>query len=261
MASCCKYFWLSAVFLFVVACSSPAEEPAVKREGKAYAIIDEAIAAHGGDRYARMAAQFTFRGTPFTVRQDAGLFTYKQVSVDSLGDTTIYVLDNAGFRKTVNGQPNDQWAEKEEAKYGETTNSVVYFALLPFGLQSEAVIAEYLDSVKIKGNPYHKIQVTFLEEGGGEDFEDVFLYWIHAKSHTMDYLAYEYHTNGGGMRFRDAYRVHTVNGIRWQDYINYKPKDASAGLHQLDSLFVAGVLERLSTIDLENIQVRLLPAS
>ena len=261
MVSCCKYTWLSVALLLLVACSSPAEEQVIKREGMAYTMIDQAIAAHGGDRYERMVAQFTFRGTPFTIRQDGGLFTYKQVKVDSLGDTTTYHLDNDGFRKTVNDQPNEQWAEKEKARYGETTNSVIYFALLPFGLQSNAVIAEYLDSVNIKGNPYHKIQVTFREEGGGEDFEDVFLYWIHAKSHTMDYLAYEYHTNGGGMRFRDAYRVHTVNGIRWQDYINYKPKDASVSLHQLDSLFVAGALERLSTIDLEDIQVRLLPAT
>lgn len=247
------------LLLIVVACSSPAEEQPINREGKAYAIIGQAIAAHGGDRYDRMVVRFDFRNTPFTVRQQGGLFTYTQQRVDSLGDSITYILDNEGFRKTHLGLPNDQWGNKEKAKYSETTNSVVYFALLPYGLQSPAVIAEYLDSIKIKGNPYHKIQVTFREEGGGEDFEDVFLYWIHAKSYTVDYLAYEYHTNGGGMRFRDAYRIHTVNGIRFQDYINYKPTDGNTKLTQLDSLFSVGQLEQLSTIDLKNIEVSLLP--
>lgn len=259
MARCCKLGWGLLVLLALAACSSLPEETGSKREGKAYTLIDKAISAHGGDRYQRMEVMFGFRGIPFSVRQKGGQFTYTQQRIDSLGDTILYVLDNAGLVKKKNGEPTEQWEAKEAAKYGETTNSVVYFALLPYGLQSPAVVATYLDSLQIKGNPYHKIQVSFQEEGGGEDFEDVFVYWIHAKSYTIDYLAYEYHTSGGGIRFRDAYRVHTINGVRWQDYINYKPISEGIKLQDLDSLFMQGELKELSTIDLEHIQLKILP--
>lgn len=258
MASCCKSVGLILLLWFISSCANnePATPPVAT---KAEVLIAKAIAAHGGDRYRNMEAQFTFRGTPFTIRQQEGLFRYTQQRIDSLGDTIRYVLDNDGLHKTINHSPTMEWAEKEQAKYGETTNSVVYFALLPYGLQAPAVRAEYVDSVFLRGNPYHKVGVTFSQEGGGVDYEDRFVYWIHAQSHTIDYLAYAYHTNGSGMRFREAYRVQMVNGIRWQDYINYGPTSADASLYKLDSLFVAGQLDTLSTIDLTQLNVKLLP--
>lgn len=257
------YSWiLAALLLGSWACSGDAPKSpvaAASPQNRAEALIDSAIAAHGGQRYERMYVSFHFRGTPFTVRQEGGRFTYTQQRIDSGGDTIVYTLDNEGLHKSVNGQPSEEWAAKEKAKYGETTNAVVYFALLPFGLQSPAVEATYVDSVTIQGNPYHKIRVTFRKEGGGEDYQDVFLYWIHAQSHTVDYLAYAYQTNGGGMRFRKTYRVKVVNGIRFQDYINYKPTSPTAALNDLDSLFAAGALKQVSRIDLDSIEVQLLP--
>lgn len=258
MASCCKSIGLLLLLWFTVSCANNDTAPPPVAS-KAEALIAKAIAAHGGDRYRNMEAQFTFRGTPFTIQHKGGLFRYTQQRIDSLGDTIHYVLDNDGLHKTINDSPTMVWAEKEQAKYGETTNSVVYFALLPYGLQAPAVQAKYIDSVFLRGNPYHKVGVTFSPEGGGVDYEDRFVYWIHAQSHTIDYLAYAYHTNGGGMRFREAYRVQMVNGVRWQDYINYGPVSGKTSLYQLDSLFVAGKLDTLSTIDLKQMEVKLLP--
>ncbi|MCB0376061.1 MAG: hypothetical protein KDD04_09105 [Sinomicrobium sp.] len=90
---------------------------------------------------------------------------------------------------------------------------------------------------------------------GGEDFEDVYLYWVDKESFTTDYLAYEFHVNGGGLRFREAYNVRTVGGIRFVDYYNFKPKDKNVILDDLDRLFDRGELELLSEIILEDISV------
>ena len=100
------------------------------------------------------------------------------------------------------------------------------------------------------------VKVTFNEQNGGDDFEDVFLYWVHKEKYTIDFLAYEFHTNGGGLRFREAYNERNVNGIRFADYKNYKPLDPKTGLYELEEAYKKGTLKLLSQIDLENIYVK-----
>ena len=56
------------------------------------------------------------------------------------------------------------------------------------------------------------------------------------------------------MRFRKGYNDRDAGGIRFMDYINYKPI-SPAPLEALDSLYMADGLEELSRIELENIQV------
>ncbi|MBT8297170.1 MAG: deoxyribose-phosphate aldolase, partial [Maribacter sp.] len=83
----------------------------------------------------------------------------------------------------------------------------------------------------------------------------VYLYWFNTKSFKPDYLAYEFHVNDGGLRFREAFNERTVNGIRFVDYINYKPIDENQSIDVIESLFQQGKLEVLSKIELKNISV------
>ena len=76
---------------------------------------------------------------------------------------------------------------------------------------------------QIKGESYHQIKVSFQIENGGEDFEDEYLYWIDVNTFEVDYLAYNYITDGGGVRFRSAINKRRVDGLLVQDYINYAP--------------------------------------
>lgn len=71
----------------------------------------------------------------------------------------------------------------------------------------------------------------------------------------MDYFAYKYETEGGGLRFREAFNPRRIGGILWQDYINYKPSDESIPLEELESMFTAGTLEKLSEVKMENVKV------
>ena len=90
-------------------------------------------------------------------------------------------------------------------RYVASVDSVLYFVQLPLTLVDVAVLRKYLGMVNINGRTYHKIEVRFSEENGGHDFEDVYLYWFEGKTFSMDFLAYSYATNGGGVRFWKAF--------------------------------------------------------
>ena len=101
---------------------------------------------------------------------------------------------------------------------------------------------------------YYKVEVTYGKNGGGKNFENIFVYWINQKTHAIDYLAYSYYINGGGVRFREAYNQREVNGVLFQDYINYTI-DSDFPAHELDYAFQTDQLREISRIELENVQV------
>ena len=72
----------------------------------------------------------------------------------------------------------------------------------------------------------------------------------------MDYLAYLYHVNGGGARFREAHNIRTVEGIRFADYRNYKADSDDLPLEDYGRVFNEGGLVKVSDVNLENIKVR-----
>jgi hypothetical protein len=138
-------------------------------------------------------------------------------------------------------------------------NSVFYFSQLPYGLNDPAVKKELLADVSVNDEPYYSVKVTFRQKGGGTDFDDEFMYWVHKTNHTVDYLAYSYAVNGGGIRFREAYNAREIGGIRFVDYRNFKPTSLEIELEALPRLFEYKGLELLSTIETEGVQVSLFP--
>ena len=249
----------------MLACTPPASQdtaPVIpineKDRSPAQVAIDAALETHGGEAYSQSAISFTFRKSMYRSTRRGGVFGFERWYRDK-NDSTIYmhdILNNEGFTHYEEGEVK-QLDDKTEFSRIETVNSVIYFASLPYGLNDDAVNKEYLGEVEIKGQPYHKVKVWFDQEGGGVDFKDVFIYWIHTENHTMDYLAYLYYTNVGGIRFREAINPRTIEGIRFQDYINYK-MDKELDLESIDQRFEAGELEKLSEIRLEEVAVELL---
>lgn len=229
--------------LFLVSC----------QQQDATQIINMVIEVHGGELYNAVEVEFDFRDHHYKSYYNQGAYKYERLLKDS-SDQVQDILTNEGFTRKINGNVA-QVTEKRAAAYSRSINSVMYFAFLPFKLNDQSVIKKYLGKARIKGQDYHKIEVTFQEDGGGEDFEDVFIYWIHPEAYTMDYLAYVYHTDGGGKRFRAPYNSRTIEGLKFADYINYEEPKEPFSIADYDSLFDADELPELSKIELKNIKV------
>ncbi|RDV14674.1 hypothetical protein DXT99_13490 [Pontibacter diazotrophicus] len=245
-----SYFALLLLALFSIGCTED-------ESTDAQAIVDAAIAAHGGERLDQAVVTFEFRDRQYRALRDNGAFVYSRTFTDdSTGQRMHDVLSNSGFKRTADDTPVDVPQERQEA-FSASVNSVIYFALLPYFLNDAAVQKEYLGETTIEGEPYHEVRVTFAAEGGGEDHEDVYVYWFHQQRHTMDYLAYNFREEDGsiGTRFREATNPREVGGVRFQDYINYTSKE-DVPLENYEKAFEAGNLEKVSEINLENVEVR-----
>lgn len=217
-------------------------------------IIARAIEAHGGQRFEQSHISFDFRGEAFSIARRNGTFRYERALNDA--EETVFVMTNDSLYKTEGGT----WVEMNARQYrsAETAlNSVVYLALLPYRLQDEAAQSALLGVDTIAGRPYNRVEVTFEEEGGGRDWEDRFMYWFGADYDMLDFIAYEYFTGEGGTRFREAYNRRDVEGIVFQDYRNYTA-DEIDGLSAYPGLWLRDRLALVSTIELENIEVKLL---
>ncbi len=233
--------------LSLYACATPSKK-AKTIEQK---VIDEAIKAHGGTLYEKAHYTFKFRSKQYSFKHNEARYAYTSDQIKN--DRAVhYYLDNDHFVKSINGDTLNL-SDKDILRYGNSLNSVIYFALLPYRLNDPAVIKSYKGITKIKNQAYHTIEVRFTEEKGGTDHDDVYYYWINQETKFLDYLAYNFHVNGGGVRFRNAYNSRSVDGIRFQDYENYSAPVGTA-LEKLPGLFEGGSLKLLSKIELEDIK-------
>lgn len=244
--------------LAVVSCSQ-AEKPddeAAAKKSRAQEIIDQAIAAHGSEQLLHSTLEFDFRDYHYIMERNGGSYRYERLFTDTSGQRIHDVLTNESFTRTIDGE-EAELTDKQANTFGNSVNSVIYFATLPLSLNDPAVQKEYLGEATIKEEPYHKIKVTFSQQGGGDDFQDEYIYWIHRDQYTMDYLAYNYETNGGGARFRQAYNVRQVEGVTFQDYYNLKPASGSLAVATFDSLFNVGAMEQVSVIETADVKLRI----
>tara|TARA_R110002073_G_scaffold128999_3_gene275053 strand:+ start:6674 stop:7420 length:747 start_codon:yes stop_codon:yes gene_type:complete len=241
---------LVLLFIFsivLISCKSKESELTAQQ------IIDKSIAVSGVDKVPNSSISFDFRDYSYKAIRKGGQFSLKRIKKQN--DSIITdILSNDGFSRLINDMPSSV-VDSMAIKYSESVNSVHYFSVLPHGLNDGAVKKKLLESVKIKGEEYHKVQITFKQEGGGIDFDDVFIYWIGKEDFQIDYMAYTFHVNGGGKRFREVRKEHLVNGVRFTDHNNYKPEDVNTDLSKLDQLFEKGELKKLSEINLENITI------
>ena len=219
-------------------------------------IISKSIAVSGGERFKQSSLKFEFRDVYYQALRKNHEFLLVRVLVNEK-DSIFDMLSNVGFER----YHNDAFVKLEDSianVYSASVNSVHYFSVLPYGLNDTAVNKTLLESEQIKNKDYHKIKVTFDELGGGEDHEDVFVYWVNKETFKVDYLAYSYaEVSGIGMRFREAYNERYIKGLRFVDYNNYKTENTSIPVENLAKAFDANELKLLSKIELENITVDL----
>lgn len=244
-----KLLFALSMFLILVSCKQETQ-PNVQ------SIVDKAIEVAGGDAFKISTISFDFRDKHYKAIRNNGIFQLEREFKDST-DIIKDMFNNTEYKRFINNV-HIKVPDSMAVKYTNSVNSVHYFIVLPFGLNDDAVIKTYIDEVSIKEKNYHKIKVTFKKEGGGKDFEDVFVYWFNVKNYKLDYLAYLTYNRDRSidLRFREAYNERYINGIRFVDYNNYKPINKDKDLFDLDRLFENDGLKLLSKIENKNIVVK-----
>lgn len=242
-------FSLPFALLFILAVACTQTKPPGAEE-----ILTRSISAHGMDKLDSIAIKFRFRDKIYTLERNTDGYFYTRSFQDSAGQITDSLVNSTDFSRFLNNQPvfvPVRW----EKKYANSVNSVLYFFQIPWILQDPAAQVTYVDQITIKNEPYYTLKVEFSKEGGGVDYDDEFRYWVHANNYTVDYLAYNYHTEEGGTRFRVAVDRKRIEGILFQDYINYAPVEKFPPLDSLPSLYQKNQLEEVSRIINENIRI------
>lgn len=241
-----NYYYVPCFAVLLLGCSFA--------EKDAQSIVEKSIEAHGGELFENSIIEFDFRKRHYILERDNGAFKYHRISEDSKG-TFHDIYTNNDFTRSLNNQEQsvtDEWKKR----YSSSVNSVAYFALLPFGLNDLAVNKSLIGEEEVNGNLYYKVKVTFSQEGGGEDFEDVFVYWINKNNYRVDFFGYYYINDGPGIRFREAINSRKVGDLLLSDYKNYKGADGFKDVAGLAQIFKEGKLKLLSEIKLENLEVR-----
>ncbi|NER13331.1 deoxyribose-phosphate aldolase [Leptobacterium flavescens] len=250
-----SYLSLIGILLFVVSCKNKEENTTPDTALTANEIINRSIEVAGGENYKKADIAFGFRGRKYTAtRTKAGKEMTRITEDNESGSVIKDVLLSDSFKRYIDDEQVEV-ADSMAVRYSNSVNSVHYFAYLPQGLNDKAVNKELLGEEKLKEVPYYKIRVSFDQEGGGTDFEDVFIYWVNKETFKIDYLAYEYHVDGGGLRLREAYNERYVGNLRFVDYNNYKPKDKNTKVEDLGHALEQEGLQLLSKIELTDIEV------
>lgn len=219
-------------------------------------LIEEMTTFQGRNRIDRTHIEFNFRQYAYDIFRFDGQFRYsRSFEDDSLGHV-LDVLDNDGVYRFVNDSLTPQTTLKRNSIETDV-NSVVYFALLPYNLTDPAVISRDLGTDTIKGTEYRLLEITFQQEGGGRDYEDRFVYWIDKTEPVISYMAYFYHTDGGGSRFRQAVDRRRVGDILFADYLNFKasPDTVGSRVELFGELFNEDAVELVSEVRLDSLRV------
>ena len=242
-----KYFYIFFIPIIAFSCT---------RELTVDEIIDRSIDTYGGEKVFNSVVEFDFRKRHYLAKYHNHKFQLTRTFSDSTGQY-VDALTNDGFSR-IHNDTLVVLDEKWTGKYSRSVNSVIYFFRIPFILKDDAVKPELLGVTVINEQSYYKVRVSFSEEGGGDDFDDSFIYWFNQDNFHIDYFAYSYSTDGGGKRFRKAINPRTVNGLYTVDYINYKPNDMKIAIENYDQYFIEGGLAEISRIENKNVSIEYL---
>lgn len=216
--------------------------------------VEESIEAYGFNALEETEIKFDFRNKAYSVLREDGQYVYRRTFPQ--GDSLIEdeLANSVAFGRRINGKEVDVSSELAK-KYSASINSVLYFFQLPYPLNDPAAIKRFVGYDEVKGEKYGMVEVSFLPENGGEDHQDRFVYWINEATYLIDYLAYSYETEGGGVRFRAVSKREKIEGMVFQNYINFEA-NKNSDLATLANAYEEGRLKQLSLIKNENISVR-----
>jgi len=252
MRSIQRCIWV--ILCLVVAAQGPAVHAApVER----LAIVDQAIAHHGGDIYRSS-------DTSLEVCSKSGCFGV-EAHVD--GDQFVYEISGT-IRKQqrrvratnsevqwwdANGEPLELSPE-DQSGLRNFVMARVYFPFLPYRLNDPSVYKTDLGLETWGDRPLHKVKITFTP-GSSTDADDEYLYWFDPQSGQVEQFAYSYAGDPGGLRFRRAFNFRRIGGILFFDAENLGVEGEDLSVDLIDPAFVE-TMRQVSVVEVKNIRVR-----
>ncbi len=236
-------------FVFIVSCSDD------KTIDSNY-IIDKSISVYGWDQNA-YSIVFDFREYQYKLIRKPSFYSYQRSKVKN-GKSVLDVMTSKKHLRRYQDSIRIKLKDSIINLYSNSLNSVMYFFQLPGPLKDNAVVSELIGTTKILDKNYWTLRVGFKKFEGGKDFQDEYRYWIDQDNFQITFFAYNYLTDGGGVRFREAKNIREINGFLFQDYNNYKPKNKATALDSLPKLFEKDSLLLISEIKNKNIKVEIL---
>ena len=249
-------FWHSVIMLSLpcaAALGTAAPEP-VRLE-----IVDRAIEHHGGEIYRSNSATLD-------VCSKSGCFHL---------ETRAY---RDGFHYTVSGRSRDAELEVassgegltvskdgkplvlgpgDDQRYRDWAMARIYFCFLPYRLNDPGVHKKDLGLVDWDGRRLHRVKVTFEPESS-TDATDQYIYWFDPESARLEYFAYSYDDNGGGLRFRRTVNHRRVGGVLFFDQENFGVEGPGLSVDAIDPAYVREKMRHISTVRLKEIHLRAL---
>ncbi len=235
-----------------------AEETAEATSRGARAIVEKAIAFHGGERFEASETSFEIASKSGTfrveVRRDGGLYRQTVVADTREGERRVTVTNDT-VEVTVGGEPRPVAPEDEE-RWRSHVAARVWFPFLPYGLLGDGV---YLHDRGLEEWPaegggtrrLHAVKVTF-EAGSSSGAEDEYLFWFDPETGRLEQLAYSF---AGGLRFRTAKSFHRVGGLLFADHENLGIDEEGREVDEVTPELVEAEMEPVSTIELRGIEV------
>ena len=171
------------ILLLSFACQSP-------KSKKVEEIINTVVVNSGFDS-AIFSVNFDFRDHHYSLKQKPSFYSFSRSIIQNEIEVKDVMTPNQPLKRYLDGVPI-KISDSIRGVYSNSLNSVMYFFQLPKPLQDPSVIKVLMSSIEINGYSYWTIKVTFKEEGGGEDYQDEYRYWINQNNYEIDFLAYNY---------------------------------------------------------------------
>lgn len=241
------YVKLLILSCLILSCSTK------NKELNAETIVAKSVEASGTEKFNHAIVEFNFRDYSYKSNIGCGENVLERIKTNDTSTIVDKLLYPELTRKI-----NEKRVFLDDSianLYGESINSVHYFVQLPMRLNDPAAIKSYIGTETIKDKKFHIVEVRFQEDGGGQDFQDVYRYWFDVDNFQLQYLAYTFLVNGGGIRFREVIREEFVEGIRFVDYNNYAPKENRLSIEEISKHFNEDALQLISSIENKNISV------
>lgn len=226
-------------------------------------IVERSIAYHGGPAYESSEVEMTLCSGSgcykLSVWRRDGLYRHRVAGPVASGRREVEVTNRSVVRFTSEGavEVSDP-AEAQRLRDWATAR--VYFVFLPYRLQDPSVLYRDLGKERWGERVLHKVKITFRARSSS-DAEDEYLFWFAPGTARLEQFAYSYQGSPGGLRFRRLGNYRRIGGILFFDQENLGIEGEGLTVDRITPEFVDRQLRRVSTVELDEIEVRRLGAS